>query len=364
MSKDWPKVRLGDVLRRSEETIVPSPATEYREITVRLWGNGVVERGRVNGATLSGRRFLARAGQFITSRIDARNGAMGVVPHELDGALVTNDFPLFELDEQTLLPGFLGWLCRTRDFVDLCRQASEGTTNRVRLKEERFLALQIPLPPLAEQQRIVALIEELAAKITEVRTLRREAAEEAQPLLSAEERKLWPDSSLVSAPPLKELTSFLARGRQSEQGESDHYLIKSQHVQQNHYIDTLLRLSSSAAAKVKPDSIVRDGDILIACSAAGCLGRVARYCGDGRVASTDTHVAIARPNLSAVDADYLFAYLRGAQGQHQLRSRERGGWEREKIGFRLTELNMNDLRNVPVPVPPPPRATPHCSLSP
>jgi type I restriction enzyme S subunit len=43
--------------------------------------------------------------------------------------------------------------------------------------------------------------------------------------------------------------------------------------------------------------------------------------------------------------------LRGSQGQHQLRSRERGDWQREKIGFRLTELNLNDLKAVPVPLP-------------
>ena len=76
----WPKIRLGEVLKRSDETIAPEAEAEYREITVRLWGNGVTERGRVMGASLSGRRFVAHAGQFIASRIDARNGAMGLVP--------------------------------------------------------------------------------------------------------------------------------------------------------------------------------------------------------------------------------------------------------------------------------------------
>jgi hypothetical protein len=33
--------------------------------------------------------------------------------------------------------------------------------------------------------------------------------------------------------------------------------------------------------------------------------------------------------------------------------REKGDWKREKVGFRLTELNVADMRNVPVPVPPP-----------
>lgn len=185
MTKPRPKVKLGELLRRSNETIDPQADIEYREITVRLWGRGVVERGRVLGASLSGRRFVARVGQFIASRIDARNGAMGLVPESLGGALVTNDFPLFNLNAERVEPLFLGWLCRTSAFVELCLRASEGTTNRVRLKEDRFLALEIPLPPLAEQRRIVARIEELAAQIHEARALRQQIDDDLNAMLSA-----------------------------------------------------------------------------------------------------------------------------------------------------------------------------------
>lgn len=184
MSRHWPKVVLSEVLRRSEEMAVLQADTEYSEITVRLWGKGVVERGRVLGAEIAGnKRFVAREGQFITSRIDARNGAMGIVPTHLDGAVVTNDFPLFNIDAARLLPDYFRWLSGTQGFVELCLRASEGTTNRVRLKEDRFLALEIPLPPLAEQRRIVARIEELAAQIHEAGALREQATSEADALI-------------------------------------------------------------------------------------------------------------------------------------------------------------------------------------
>lgn len=182
--KAWPTIRLSGAIVRSDEAINPVPDEEYREITVRLWGNGVVERRRVFGSSLSGRRFVARPGQFIASRIDARNGAMGIVPESLDGALVTNDFPLFNLRHERIDAGYLGWLCRTVGFVELCLRASEGTTNRVRLKEERLLSLEIPLPPLSEQRRLVARIEELAVNVHKARALRHEAAKEAEALIS------------------------------------------------------------------------------------------------------------------------------------------------------------------------------------
>ncbi len=161
---------------------------------------------------------------------------------------------------------------------------------------------------------------------------------------------VWEKESRAGLTTLDRVTVFLARGRQSEQGESDHFLIKTQHVQQNKYVPTNMRLAPYVAAKVTPEAIAKDGDILIACSAAGCLGRVARYRDQGGVTSTDTHVAIARANVDVVDPDYLYAYLRSAPGQYQLRSRERGDWQREKVGFRLTELNLTDLKGVPVPL--------------
>jgi type I restriction enzyme S subunit len=191
MSARWPKVRLGELLRRSEESIALQPDALYRELTVKLWGKGVALRGIVTGADIAAeRRYVARTGQFILSRIDARNGALGFVPSELDGAIVSNDFPVFTLDTQRLFPTFLEWMSRTEAFVERCRKASEGTTNRVRLQEAKFLSLEIPLPPLPEQLRAVARIEELAAQIQEARALHRLVEQEAEALRASSLRSM------------------------------------------------------------------------------------------------------------------------------------------------------------------------------
>ena len=129
-------------------------------MTVRLWGNGVILRDEVSGSEISAaKRYEVKPGQFILSKIDARNGAFGLVPHDLDGAVVSGDFPVFDINLDRLEPKYLEWKSKTGEFVDLCRVASEGTTNRVRLKEDKFLRLSISLPPLPEQRRIVAKIE-------------------------------------------------------------------------------------------------------------------------------------------------------------------------------------------------------------
>lgn len=227
----------------------------------------------------------------------------------------------------------------------------QGTAN-VSLKERDIAGVAVDLPNVSEQRKVVERIEALQKKVEEAQSLRRETVADVYEIIRSVEREIWPDSSLTAAPMLHEVTTFLSRGRQSEQGDSTTQLIKTQHVQMGSYVPTRLFLSSEAAGKIKIDAYACPGDVLIACSAAGCLGRVARFDGDSSGnAVTDSHVAIARAKTETTLSEYLYAYLRGAQGQVQLRSRERGDWTREKINFRLTELNMADLRKVPVPLP-------------
>jgi type I restriction enzyme, S subunit len=188
----WPMVKIGSLLKRSKERVEILPHLTYKQVTVRLWGKGVILRNEVSGTKIRAKtRYVARPGQFILSRIDARNGAMGLVPDYLDGAVLSNDFPVFDMAHQRLTPRFLEWMSKTRAFVALCQADSEGTTNRVRLQLDRFSESEIPLPPLAEQRRIVARIEALAAKVEAARQLREEVMEEAELVLGANLREIF-----------------------------------------------------------------------------------------------------------------------------------------------------------------------------
>ena len=162
----WPKVRLGEILTKKAEWIDLDPDTNYRQVTVRMWGEGVALRRIVKGSGIAASsQNRVQAGQFILSKIDARHGAFGLVPEVLDGAVVSQDFPVFDINEQRLLPEFLGWMSKTEWFVELCRIASEGSTNRVRLREDRFLNHEIPLPPVPEQRRITQSLNVVAAGV-------------------------------------------------------------------------------------------------------------------------------------------------------------------------------------------------------
>jgi type I restriction enzyme S subunit len=213
MKNGWHRHKLVDLLIRSGETAKPAADTEYKEITIRLWGKGVIERGRINGTAVNGRRFIARKNQFIASRIDARNGAMGIVPDSLDGALVTNDFPLFEVNQELLLPQYMEWLCRTPAFVDLCARASEGTTNRVRLKEDEFLQFQIQIPDTKEQKKIVTRIDTVRQNLKDADELRASINKDISSLLAVRFQETLKQAPLL---PMREVAPLVRRNVQLE----------------------------------------------------------------------------------------------------------------------------------------------------
>ena len=184
MSKAWPKVKLGDVLTRVKDAVIIQDDQMYARLTIRMNGKGIVQRDRVPGHDIGTKKqFIAHSGQLVLSKIDARNGAFGILQVDCDNAIITGNFWAFDTNTELLLPTYFDYLTKTPMFVDFCIRASEGTTNRLYLQEDRFLAQEIPLPPLAEQQRIAARIEELAAQINAAKALRKQAEEEAEALL-------------------------------------------------------------------------------------------------------------------------------------------------------------------------------------
>ena len=184
-------VRLGELLTRSNDPAHINSETTYKEVTVKLWGKGVVLRREVLGVELlATRRLQVQAGQFILSRIDARHGAFGIIPPVLDGAVVTPDFPVYNVNELRVLPGYLSWLSRTASFIAICRAASEGSTNRVRLDEAKFLDARIELPPVEHQRQIVGKIDAIVAKLSEATVLRQEVEFQTQDLLLSVYREI------------------------------------------------------------------------------------------------------------------------------------------------------------------------------
>lgn len=174
----FPPVPLAEIARPVARTVEVIPGVAYRTIGVKWWGEGAYERESIDGSQTAARTLTTvRENDLIINKIWVRHGSTAIATAAVDGCSASGEFPTFELDRTRVEPRWLHWQTKTRDFWAKCDALSRGTSGKNRIQPERFLTIPVPLPPLAEQCRIVARIEALAAKIAEAHGLRQEAIE-------------------------------------------------------------------------------------------------------------------------------------------------------------------------------------------
>lgn len=172
-SNKYELARIGDFLIKNRNVVNIEDDKVYSRVTVKINNNGVILRDTETGVNIGTKKqYLAKAGQFIISKIDARNGAFGIIPNELDNAIVTNDFPLFDVNTKKINTQFLLLITTTKVFIKFAQSCSSGTTNRQRMDIDMFLNQKIPLPKLEEQNEIV---NNYFKKINEAERLKNEA---------------------------------------------------------------------------------------------------------------------------------------------------------------------------------------------
>lgn len=214
-TKKFPMARIGSFLVKSRDIIEVQDNVEYKQVTLKINNGGVVPRN--NGATLKGskigtkRQHVIHAGQFIMSKIDARNGAYGIVPSELEGAIVTNDFPVFDVDTKKIIPQFLVLVSTTDKFVEFARKCSSGTTNRKRIDIDAFLNQQIPLPSIEEQKKILEdyneHINQASKKQEEILSLSHDSHMVISSILGIKQKEAETNESLLQFIHLKDTTT-------------------------------------------------------------------------------------------------------------------------------------------------------------
>lgn len=182
----WPLVRLGEVAEQIDRTEAVVPNQAYTLLGMRSKIGGPFARETKRGAEISATKLnRVEAGDFIFSRLFAWQGSFGTIPPALEGSYVSNEFPIFRLDSHRVDPSFLVYwfgLPATQHAVEMeCSGSTPGTRNRY--KEKYFNNLSAPLPPLAEQQRIVARLDRVAGLVAGAKSRRAQTDADATQLL-------------------------------------------------------------------------------------------------------------------------------------------------------------------------------------
>ena len=198
MGGQYPLVPLGELLALDERREEVVPGRKYRQVGVRAYGQGLFVKSALDGAQTTYRSFnRLYVGAVVLSQVKGWEGALDVCPMEMDGLYVSPEYRTFRPSE-SVDRDYLKWLLTSSIFWRRLGRLTRGVGGRrERIRPEMFLQLDIPLPPLPEQWRIVARIEELAPKIEEARGLRQETTESVEILLGTTAGVFESDSSTV-----------------------------------------------------------------------------------------------------------------------------------------------------------------------
>lgn len=165
----WPVVQLADVcLAVSKVKPDAQPEQTFTYIDISSIDN---ETNRIEGPRiLSGREAPSRARQLVqvgdtvlsTVRTYLKNTA--IVTPELDGAVASTGFCVLRPNAALVDQRFLLYRTLEANFVQDLSQRQTGTSYPA-VRDADVGAMEIALPPLAEQHRIVAAIEEQFSRL-------------------------------------------------------------------------------------------------------------------------------------------------------------------------------------------------------
>lgn len=303
------------------------------------------------GSYRSGRsRF--RNGDVLFARITpcVENGKSAIVGR-VDGGLGIGSSEFYVLRAgPEVLPEYLFFFLRQGSVVQAAVDSFSGSSNRQRVPSGFWDRLDVPVPPLPVQERIVQVLQ----KADEVRRKRREALETADAILPASFVTMFGDPAgngeRFERVPLGELADVragVAKGRKFHGRET----VEVPYLRVANVQDGFLDLSEVKTISVPPSDVERyrlePGDVLMVegCGNPSYLGRGCMWEGQIPNCIHQNHIFRARTNRQRLLPEVLAALLRTEYANGYFRSCA-------KNSSGLANINGTQVKAFLVPLPP------------
>lgn len=156
---DWKILKIGEWLHLKERPVQLRDDQYYKLVTVRRGFGGVDSRGYYQGKSILVKNYFKVAeGDFLISKRQIVHGACGIVPHSLNGAVVSNEYNIFETTEGTSIAMF-NMVMRLPRYKRLFYLMSDGVhIEKMLFKTHDWLKQELSMPNTAEQQKIAGIL--------------------------------------------------------------------------------------------------------------------------------------------------------------------------------------------------------------
>ncbi|TIW68860.1 MAG: hypothetical protein E5V60_03125, partial [Mesorhizobium sp.] len=207
-------------------------------------------------------------GDLLFNIVFAWEGATAVATEAERGMIGSHRFLTCVPDSTKADARFLKYWFAHADGREQLLQASPGGAGRNRtLGTEKLAAIRVPLPPLAEQRRIVMRVEALAAKVEEARGLRERSVDGAKTLATSAAARALED--LTRTAPRLDLRSLVTvRGGGTPSKDAPHFWggeipwITPKDMKRRTLTDAIDHITKLATEK-SPAKLVEPGAVLV-----------------------------------------------------------------------------------------------------
>lgn len=349
MNGDWRLTRLGDVLRSVSRPVRLSPDRTYRLVGAHWYAKGLYVKEQKSGGEIQARTlFQIKEGDFVYNRLFAWKGSFAVASKAVDGCFVSNEFPCFvALDGVD--PRFLWfYFSRSSAWSEALGLSSGSTpTSRNRLKEQQFLNMEVRLPPIDEQRRVVARVEKLATRQREARAFRDEALTAVEKLMTAEAETRF--RALTASNGVRMFSDFAPHVTSGPRNWAAHYsdsgtrFYRAQDIGADFQIAEGSKVYVSTPANGQAEGAkLQPGDLMLVITGA-TVGRCTVFPSNGEPGLVNQHVALCRFPKESVIPEYVLWGLRSEHGQEQLLG--------QRYGQGKPGLNLSNIRSLELPFP-------------
>lgn len=352
---NWCWVKLGTVIRTSKEKTenFDDLSTKYVGLEHLEKDRGIIGYGSVDG--VKSLKSIFHKGQVLYGKLRPYLNKHDVA--DFDGVCST-DILVFDA-WKAVSNIFLNYYFNQKDFLEYAISHSKGI-NLPRVSEDTILDAAFPLPPLAEQQRIVERIESLFSQLDEARDKVQEALDSFEKrkaslykeAFSGKLTQNWRKHHCISDDSWENTTigsisSLITKGAsprwqgvQYTDDESQTLFVTSENVREGYLDLSKKKYLDNKINDIQKRSILLYGDVLVNIVGAS-IGRSAIYNSDV-LANTNQAVCIVRLNDMQLNT-YVCFYLNSPTAQHYYMT--------NKVETARANISLADISNMPISLP-------------
>jgi type I restriction enzyme S subunit len=288
MKQDWELKKLGEIILENKKSTLKSKGNEVGEYPFFISGMKVktYNKSIIDGQNI----YLPTGGNFYVHFYEGK-------------ASYSTDTWSLRTCNNTDIKYFYFFLLLNRDFIN--EKHFKGATIK-HLQKKDFREIEIPLPSLQEQLRIVAILDEAFAAIAKAKANAEQNLKNAKELFESYLQRVfenkgegWEEKTLgdIGKP---SMCKRILKNQTSSTGDIPFYKIGTFGKKPNAFISK--EIYNEFRSKY---SFPKNGDILI--SASGTIGRRVRY--DGEPAFfQDSNIVWIDNDESQVLNDYLYVF--------------------------------------------------------